>query len=228
MTYESVYYKNSIISEGERLLKKYRNDYPNIHGVNWQINKETFIEYIYIPKCFAKEEKEKIQKDIYAIDEEIFAYSAIVIFLANRVYRILKDGFEEKVYQDALEQEFLRNHLSVIREMPLTIHYEYTDVLEKDTPLEIDLQHSFRPDFYLKTENGKGFVIELKSAWITDKDNSGDINYNNKYFRQTINYMRASNQEYGILLNFYGKIGKEYTDSTNDRIVYNTFFYKTK
>lgn len=155
-----------------------------------------------------------------SIPDNILFYLAIIIYLADTVYNKLGDGFHEEVYQDALEQELLRNHIHYIREKPLVIEYTYNDILSKENDLTIRLQHTYRPDFCIEVPDNNNLIIELKSKYIEKQknmDSETEEMYESREVKQTLNYMRASGQKYGLILNFYGNA------KSNAKIIYNTY-----
>jgi GxxExxY protein len=92
------------------------------------------------------------------------------------VYNTLRYGFLESVYASALEVEFQERGIHYIREMPLVVDYKGRAV------------GSYRADFFV---NGR-LVVELKAtSKITQADQ-----------RQLLHYLRATNQEIGLLLHF--------------------------
>ena len=93
------------------------------------------------------------------------------------VHRYLGCGFSEKVYQDALEQEFIFQGISYKREQPLQVMYR--DVL---------LKTEFIPDFICEDK----VIVELKAVKEID-----DIHRS-----QTINYAKVAGYSVALLLNF--------------------------
>ena len=92
------------------------------------------------------------------------------------VYNSLRYGFLESVYCSALEIEFSERGIRYIREMPLVVEYKGRSV------------GSYRADFFV---NGR-LVVEVKAtSKLADTDK-----------RQLLHYLRASNQEIGLLLHF--------------------------
>ena len=94
-----------------------------------------------------------------------------------RVHRELGCGFLEKVYQEALEREFIAEGIPFQREANLKIFY-------KGAPLE----QSYIADFVCYDK----IIVELKAiSKITDVERA-----------QIINYLKATGYELGILANF--------------------------
>ncbi|MBO4827380.1 MAG: GxxExxY protein [Prevotella sp.] len=100
-----------------------------------------------------------------------------IIGAAMAVHRYLGCGFSEKVYQDALEQEFIFQGISYKREQPLQVMYR--DVL---------LKTEFIPDFICEDK----VIVELKAVKEID-----DIHRS-----QTINYAKVAGYSVALLLNF--------------------------
>lgn len=93
------------------------------------------------------------------------------------VHKELGCGFNEKVYQDALELEFKREGIPYEREKHITIQYKGETI-----------DHDYYADFVCY---GK-IIVELKAvAELADVHKS-----------QVINYLRATNFKLGLLMNF--------------------------
>ena len=93
------------------------------------------------------------------------------------VHKILGKGHSEKVYGDALEYEFQKNQIPYDRELKYNIAYK-----------EIILPSYYFADFVLFNE----IILELKA--ITALTTSE--------IRQTLNYLAASQNKLGLLVNF--------------------------
>lgn len=100
-----------------------------------------------------------------------------IIGLSMKVHSKLGRGFKEVVYKDALEIELINNKISYEREKPFKIEYEN----------EI-LRHRFDADFFVFNS----IILEIKAAQQFHSDN----------FKQTLNYLKASQVKLGILINF--------------------------
>lgn len=96
------------------------------------------------------------------------------------VHRLLGCGFTEKVYQDALEQEFLSEGIPYEREARMHVIYK-----------GVELNSEYIPDFVCFGE----VIVELKAVQELD-----DL-----HKAQTINYLHVSNFPVALLINF----GKE-------------------
>ena len=92
------------------------------------------------------------------------------------VYNALRYGFLESVYAGALEVEFRERGVEYVREMPLFVYYKRRAV------------GSYRADFFIEGR----LVVEIKATnKVADSDR-----------RQLLHYLRATNQEIGLLLHF--------------------------
>ena len=102
-----------------------------------------------------------------------------LVGLCMKVYNKLGRGFKEIVYKDALEIELLKNQIVYEREKLFNIHYE-----------GLILPHRFNADFFVFD----AIILEIKATF--------QFHYEN--FRQTLNYLKASQVKLGILINFGG------------------------
>ena len=99
-----------------------------------------------------------------------------VIGCAMTVHSALGNGFQEVVYQRALEVEMMEQHLSFSREQEMPIHYKGRQI------------GSRRVDFLVEN----AVCVELKAIAKLE-----DI-----HLAQAINYLEAFNLEVGLLINF--------------------------
>ena len=99
-----------------------------------------------------------------------------IIGLAMKVHRTLGNGFQERIYQRALEIEFSKNLIPFKREFVMPVLYDGE---------EIGLR---RVDF-LVYEN---ISVEIKAQ----------VKLEAVHFAQAINYLEAYNLEIGLLINF--------------------------
>ena len=106
-------------------------------------------------------------------DPETYA----IIGAAMEVHRVLGNGFLEPVYQEALALEFAERDIPFTRETALPVRYK-----------EQALACVYRTDF-ICYEN---VIVELKAL--------GELS--NREKSQIINYLKASDREIGLLLNF--------------------------
>ena len=100
-----------------------------------------------------------------------------IIGLSMKIHTKLGKGFKEIVYKDALEIEFKKNVILYEREKPFKIQYE-----------DEILKHRFDADFFVFGS----IILEIKAARQFHTDN----------FKQTLNYLKASQVKLGILINF--------------------------
>ena len=99
-----------------------------------------------------------------------------IIGLCMEVHRELGPGFSEIVYKDALEYELKARGMNVEREREFRVHYK-----------DIVLPHKFYADFLVD-----GIILEVKTVSYLKKE----------HLEQTINYLKVSCLELGILVNF--------------------------
>jgi GxxExxY protein len=115
-----------------------------------------------------------------------FKYQEItkaIIGAAMKVHSTLGNGFQEVIYQRALEIEFTKEGLSFVREFAMPIFYDGQIIGER------------RVDFFVE----ELISVELKAREILEP----------VHYSQARNYMEAYNLEVGLLLNF-GNISLEY------------------
>ncbi len=101
-----------------------------------------------------------------------------IIGLCMKIHNILGRGFREVVYQDALEIELLRNEIPFEREKTFIVQYEGET-----------LRRKFRVDFLVFN----CVILELKTVPFLSFVNG---------FRQTLNYLKTSGIQLGLLINF--------------------------
>lgn len=113
-----------------------------------------------------------------------------IIGAAFRVHSTLGNGFQEVIYQRALELEFKVMNMTFAREFEMPIYY-------------LDQQiGTRRVDFLVKDK----ISVELKAI----------IKLEDVHIAQAINYLGAYNLEIGLLLNF-GSKRLEYHRFTNKK-----------
>jgi GxxExxY protein len=100
-----------------------------------------------------------------------------VIELCIRIHNRLGKGFKEVVYKDAMEIEFKKASILYEREKKFRIEYE-----------GVNLSHTFDADFLVFDS----IILEVKASSQFHPDN----------FKQTLNYLKASQVKPGILINF--------------------------
>ncbi|WP_264552198.1 GxxExxY protein [Flavobacterium sp. N2038] len=100
-----------------------------------------------------------------------------IIGICMEVHKILGKGHSEKVYGDALEYEFQQNEIPYNRELRYNITYK-----------DIVLPSYYFADFVIFDE----IILELKAiATLTTSE-----------IKQTLNYLAASKNKLGLLVNF--------------------------
>lgn len=124
-----------------------------------------------------------------------FKYEEItkkIIGAAMKVHSSLGNGFQEVIYQRALQIEFRKLGLQFIREFNMPIFYDGEQIGER------------RVDFFVE-----GVIsVELKAKEVLEK----------VHFAQARNYLEAYNLEVGLLLNF-GTISLECKRLENPKFI---------
>jgi len=100
-----------------------------------------------------------------------------IIGICMEVHKILGKGHSEIVYGDALEYEFRKNEITFEREKKFNITYK-----------DVILPHHYFSDFIVFEE----IVLEIKAI---QELSSSEI-------KQTLNYLAASKNKIGLLVNF--------------------------
>ena len=100
-----------------------------------------------------------------------------IIGICMEVHRNLGAGLLEVIYKDALEIEFRENNISFDREKEFFIEYKGKI-----------LPHKFYADFVVNED----IILEVKAV----------KEFSNEHTAQVLNYMRLSNSEIGLLVNF--------------------------
>lgn len=111
-----------------------------------------------------------------------FKYGEItekIIGAAFRVHRTLGNGFQEVIYQRAIELEFHRHNILHVREFEMPIFY-------------LDQQIGVRRVDFLAAEK---ISVELKAI----------IKLEDVHLAQAMNYLEAYNLEIGLLISFGSK-----------------------
>ena len=103
--------------------------------------------------------------------------SYTIIGICMEVHRELGMGFTEIVYKDALEYEFKTRNIPYKREKEYKIGYK-----------NIILKHSYNADFIVY----ESIILEVKASSMIV----------NGFVKQTINYLKASGLQLGIIANF--------------------------
>jgi GxxExxY protein len=102
--------------------------------------------------------------------------TAKIIGCAMEVHHILGNGFQEVIYQRALEIEMAAQGLDFTREHEMKIYYKGVDIGTR------------RVDFFVEDK----IMVEIKAVTILD-----DV-----HLAQAINYLEAYGLDIGLLLNF--------------------------
>ena len=111
--------------------------------------------------------------------KEEYKYSALtgkIIGCAMEVHKFLGNGFQEVIYQRALEYEMELHKMSFAREFEMPIFYKDFQVGTR------------RVDFFVEDK----ISVELKAV----------IQIENVHLAQAMNYLEAYNLEIGLLINF--------------------------
>ncbi|GAA6765955.1 GxxExxY protein [Flavobacterium johnsoniae] len=103
-----------------------------------------------------------------------------IIGICMEVHRNLGPGLLEVVYKDALELEFKENNIPFEREKEYSIEYKGTI-----------LPHKFYADFIINED----IVLEVKAI----------KEFSSEHIAQILNYIKLSNSEVGLLINFQTK-----------------------
>lgn len=99
-----------------------------------------------------------------------------IIKIFYRVYNKLGYGFLEKVYENAMMVEFKREGISILPQSPLRVFYENEVLGEYFADMLIDNK----------------VIVEIKAAKSLAAENEA----------QLLNYLKATDIEIGLLLNF--------------------------
>ena len=116
------------------------------------------------------------------IVKEQYKYSELtgkILACAFEVHKILGNGFQEVIYQRALQKEMTLEGLSIQREFEMPIFYKEEQIGTR------------RVDFLVE----QVISVELKAI----------IKIEDVHMAQAINYLEAYNLEVGMLLNFGAK-----------------------
>ncbi len=102
-----------------------------------------------------------------------------IIGCAMQVHKTLGNGFQEVIYQRALELEFEYENIAYEREKEMQIYYRDVIIGKR------------RVDFFV----AESIMVELKAV----------INLEDVHLAQAMNYLEAYNMEIGLLINFGSK-----------------------
>jgi len=103
-----------------------------------------------------------------------------IIGACMKVHQELDSGLLEIIYKDALEIEFRANDIPFVREKEFVVTYR-----------GIVLPHRFNADFVVYDD----IILEVKAV----------KEFSNEHIAQTLNYMKLSDSEIGLLVNFQNK-----------------------
>lgn len=103
-----------------------------------------------------------------------------IIGACMKVHQELGSGLLEIIYKDALEIEFRANDIPFVREKEFVVTYR-----------GIVLPHRFNADFVVYDD----IILEVKAV----------KEFSNEHIAQTLNYMKLSDSEIGLLVNFQNK-----------------------
>ena len=113
-----------------------------------------------------------------------------IIGSAMRVHSALGNGFQEVIYQRALEIELEDSSLRFARELSMPVYYKGRMIGER------------RVDFFVDEK----IMVELKAL----------VKLENVHLAQAKNYLEAYNMEIGLLINF-GSISLEFKRLGNSK-----------
>ncbi len=102
-----------------------------------------------------------------------------IIGAAMEVHKGLGNGFQELIYQRALNIEFRKLNISAVREVEMPIHYKGENIGTR------------RVDFLIEDK----ISVEIKAI----------IKLEDVHLAQAINYLEAYDLEIGLLINFGSK-----------------------
>jgi GxxExxY protein len=116
----------------------------------------------------------EFSKKEYPFQEE----TGRIIEVASDVYNFLGGGFQEIIYKDAIEVEFLKRQLQFEREKEYRVNYK-----------GIILQHGFFTDFFVFDKII--FEVKARDGGFVDSD-----------YTQVINYLKVSGCKIALVINF--------------------------
>lgn len=119
-----------------------------------------------------------------------------IIGSAMRVHGALGNGFQEVIYQRALEIELEESGLRFVRELSMPVYYKGRQIGER------------RVDFFVEEK----IMVELKAI----------IQLENVHLAQAKNYLEAYNMQVGLLINF-GSISLQFKRLENAKFISSSF-----
>ena len=109
-------------------------------------------------------------------DSKYKTLTAAIISLFYKVYNRLGYGFLEKVYENAMMYEFKKAEIAAVSQSPIKVLYEEEILGEYFADILVDDK----------------VIIEIKAAKSLTPDHKA----------QLLNYLKATDKEVGLLLNF--------------------------
>lgn len=100
-----------------------------------------------------------------------------IIGICMKIHSAMGKGFLEAVYCEILEKELIKENIPYQREVKLNLFYEGEQ-----------LKKTYRADFLCYNE----IILEIKSVNFLSES----------LYKQTLNYLKATNKKLGILINF--------------------------
>src|SRR6266513_1180081 len=119
-----------------------------------------------------------------------------IIGSSMKVHSALGNGFQEVIYQRALEIEMEEAGLHFARELSMPVYYKGRQIGER------------RVDFFVEEK----IMVEIKAI----------VQLENVHLAQAKNYLEAYNMEVGLLINF-GSISLEFKRFGNQKFIPNPF-----
>ncbi len=129
------------------------------------------------------------------MEQKEYKYKEItekIIGAAMKVHAALGNGFQEVIYQRALEIEFEEVGLKFARELSMPVYYKNNQIGER------------RVDFFVENK----IMVELKAI----------VQLENVHLAQAKNYLEAYNMEVGLLINF-GSISLQFKRLGNSKFI---------
>lgn len=115
-----------------------------------------------------------------------------IIRCAMNVHGVLGNGYQEVIYQRAMQMEFKIYNLTAIPEMIMPIHYRDKQIGTR------------KVDFFVEDL----ILVELKAV----------ITLENAHLTQALNYLEGSKKEIGLLINF-GSPSLEFKRIHNNKLI---------
>ena len=130
------------------------------------------------------------------IDYKFKEITEKIIGASMKVHSALGNGFQEVIYQRALEIEMEETGLHFARELSMPVHYKGRQIGER------------RVDFFVEEK----IMVELKAI----------IQLENVHLAQAKNYLEAYNMQVGLLINF-GSISLQFKRIENPKFIATPF-----